>query len=228
MRRFLDLHLRPRDQGELEAMLMMASELGFGGVAVAYEDLLEDLEPPEGLEVISRIDLNPKTAGALKAALRRVRRLYEVVAVECRSKAVARQAARDHRVDVVYLPPDSGLWFDEAEARLSAQTGCAYEINLSEFLALLGEGDARALRRVAEGVENAYRKDVDIVLSSGASTRLEMRDPRGLASTLTLLDVEYEEALEMVSENPWSIVQRNRRRLSGEYVTSGVRIIREP
>lgn len=228
MSSFLDLHLRPKDQEELGAMLEAASHLDYGGVAIASGETLEGLQLHRGLDVISRIDLKPRTAGALRGALRRVRRLYEVVAVECRSKAVARQAARDHRVDAVYFPPDSGLWFDEAEAKLSAQTDCAYEINLSELLALMKREKAEGLRRVAEGMENAWRRDILIILSSGASTRLGMRDPRGLASTLTLLDVDYEEALEMVSRNPWSIVQRNRRKLSGEYVMPGVRILREP
>ncbi len=224
MRRFLDLHLRPRGQEELEAMLEKALRLGYQGVAVAGQPL-EGLEGPKGLDVISRIDLEPKTAGALKASLRRVRRLYEVVAVECHSKAVARQAARDHRVDVVYFPPDSGLWFDEAEARLAAQTECAYEINFTELLALMDRGDARGLRRIAEGIWNAWRREVPIILSTGASRPLEMREPRGLASLLTLLDIDLEDALEMVSGNPWSIIERNREKLSGEYAAPGVRII---
>ena len=225
MRRFIDLHLRPRSRGEMEAMLGKALWLGYRGVAVAGDQPKGNLEAPEGLDVISRIDLKPKTAGALKASLRRVRRLYEVVAVECRSKAVARQAARDHRVDVVYFPPDSGLWFDDAEARLASQSGCAYEINLVELLVLIAGRDTRGLRRVAGGIGNAYRRGVPVILSSGASEPLEMREPRGLASLLILLDIELEDALEMVSDNPWSIIERNRRKLSGEYAAPGVRVI---
>lgn len=208
-------------------MLEKARGLGYGGVAVASNRNLEGLEAPGGLDVISRVDLKPKTAGALKASLRRVRPLYVVVAVECRSKAVARQAARDHRVDVVYFPPDSGLWFDDAEARLASQTEGAYEINLTELLTLIAGRDIRGLRRVAEGIWNAWRRDVPVILSTGASNRLEMREPRGLASLLTLLDIDLEEASEMISTNPWSIVERNRRRLSGEYAAPGVRIVKE-
>jgi len=206
-------------------MLEKAKRLGYEAVAVAGSQTLEGLEAPRGLDVISRVDLKPKTAGALKASLRRVRTLYVVVAVECHSKAVARQAARDHRVDVVYFPPGSGLWFDEAEARLAAQSGCAYEINLTELLTLIEYGSLRGLRRVAEGIWNAYRRGVPVILSSGASEPLEMREPRGLASLLTLLDIELEDAVEMVSTNPWSIIERNRRKLSGEYAAPGVRVI---
>ncbi len=208
-------------------MLEKALRLGYGGVAVAGSQTLEGLEAPKGLDIVSRVDLKPKTAGALKASLRRVRTLYVVVAVECRSKAVARQAARDHRVDVVYFPPGSGLWFDDAEARLAAQTGCAYEINLTELLALIAGRDAHGLRRMAEGVWNAWRRDVPVILSTGASNRLEMREPRGLASLMTLLDIEPEDAVEMVSTNPQGIIERNRGRLSGEYVAPGVRIVKQ-
>ena len=208
-------------------MLEKALRLGYGGVAVAGSQTLEGLEAPWGLYVISRVDLKPKTAGALKASLSRVRPLYVVVAVECHSKAVARQAARDHRVDVVYFPPGSGLWFDEAEARLASQTDCAYEINLTELLTLIAGRDTHGLRRVAEGVWNAWRRDVPVILSTGASNRLEMREPRGLASLMTLLDIDLEDAVEMISTNPQSIVERNRGKLSGEYVAPGVRIVKE-
>ena len=207
-------------------MLGKALWLGYRGVAVAGDQPQGNLEVPEGLDVISRVDLKPRTAGALKASLRRVRTLYVVVAVECHSKAVARQAARDHRVDVVYFPPGSGLWFDDAEARLAAQSGCAYEINLIDLFTLIAERNTRGLRRVAEGIWNAYRRAVPVILSSGASEPLETREPRGLASLLTLLDIEPEDAVEMISENPWSIVERNRGKLSGEYVAPGVRIIK--
>ncbi len=225
MRRFIDLHLRPRSREELELMLGKALWLGYRGVAVAGDQPKGNLEAPEGLDIVSRIDLKPRTAGALKASLRRVRTLYVVVAVECRSKAVARQAARDHRVDVVYFPPGSGLWFDDAEARLAAQSGCAYEINLVDLLTLIEDGRLRGLRRVAEGIQNAWRRGVPVILSSGASEPLEMREPRGLASLLTLLDIDLEDALEMVSTNPQGIIERNRRKLSGEYAAPGVRVI---
>ena len=226
MRHFIDLHLRPQSQKELETMLEKALRLGYRGVAVADQPL-ESLEAPKGLDIISRVDLKPKTAGALKASLRRVRTLYVVVAVECHSKAVARQAARDHRVDTVYFPPDSGLWFDDAEARLASQSECAYEINLTELLTLIAGRDIRGLRRVAEGVWNAWRRDVPVILSTGASNRLEMREPRGLASLLTLLDIDLEEASEMISINPNTIIERNRGKLSGEYAAPGVRIVKQ-
>lgn len=235
MRRFIDLHLRQPAGGsdELELMLRLSAELGYGGVAVASDaappQQLRDLCLEMGLDLISRIDLRPRGARELTASLRRVRRRFEIVAVDCRSKAVARQAAKDHRVDLLDFPASistrAKVWFDRHEAVLASDANCAYEINASNLLRMGPVAGARLLSIIRREVENARRHGVPIVVSSGADARLLMREPRGLASLLDLVDVGEEEGLDMVSSNPWKLVEVNRGKLAPGFVAPGVRVV---
>ena len=235
MRRFIDLHLRHPASGtdELELMLRLAAELGYSGVAVTSNRVLpESLKRLSGelrLDLISRIDLRPRSAKELTVALRRVRRRFEVVAVDCLSKAVARQAAKDHRVDLLNFTASTStwakVWFDRQEASLASGANCAYEINASALLRQGPVKSARLLSLIRREVENAKRHDVPVVLSSGADSRLLMREPRGLAGLLDLVDVDEEPAMDMVSSIPWRIVEMNRGKLTSSFVMPGVRVV---
>jgi len=233
MRRFVDLHLRqPAEEKRLEAMLRLASELGYSAVAIVSIQgggtKHGGLGEGTGIDLISRIDLRPKSDRTLTAELAQVRRRFEVVAVECLSKAVARQAAKDHRVDLLDFSPSLSIrakvWFDREEAGLASGSNCAYEINASD---LLGKGPAvtaRLLSIVRREVDNARGGDVPIVLSSGAESTHLMREPRGLAALLDLLEVDEEEGLDMISLVPMGIVDGNRGKMSRAFVSPGVRM----
>jgi len=220
VRRFIDLHLAPQP-GHGEAMVRTAAELGYAGVAVAGEAV----GGAEGIDVISRVDLEPKNQQQLMDQLNRARRGYTVVSVTCTTKSVARQAAKDHRVDVVRFPRDHRrrkVWMDRQQAALAAEGGCCYEVESSELMAQDPAALEDALKTLRRELGNALRHDVPVVISSGAHAVHELRDPRGLAALMHLLGVGEEEALDMVSANPWAVVERNRDKLSGRTVLPGV------
>jgi len=224
MRDFIDLHLKPPRERAGE-MLQRAAELGYRGVAVVGDHQ----DPPQGaldLEVVSRIDLAPKNTQDLSYSLRRIRRKFEIVAVECRTKKVARQAAKDHRVDILNftMPPSkNSTWFDRQEATLASDNRCALEFNVSSLLELGPIQLARTLSRMRVELENAQSHGVPVVVSSGAGSPLQMRDPRGLASVLGLLGVDEDYGLKTISTNPWNMVNSNRAKLDPGYVNPGVR-----
>ena len=235
MRRFIDLHLRRPISGadELDPMLRLAAEMGYSGAAVASEGAipkpLRSLCGELGLDLISRIDLRPRTARELTDRLRRVRRRFEVVAVDCRTKAVARQAAKDHRVDLLDFPPSiptrTRVWFDRQEATLASGANCAYEVNASDLLRLGPAACSRLLSIIRSEIGNARRHDVPVVASSGSDSLLLMREPRGMAALLDLVDIGEEEGLDMVSSIPRKMVEANRFKLSAGFVAPGVRLV---
>ena len=51
--------------------------------------------------------------------------------------------------------------------------------------------------------------------------------PYGLAALLSLIDVEEEPALDMVSTNPYRIVEENRAKLKDSYIVEGVWVIKD-
>ncbi len=231
MRKFIDLHLIPGDTDLSESMLNEASRLGFTGVGLTQDTRnrdSHDKKPREdSLDIARRIDLRPRNPNELTSSLRRVRRRFEIVAVECRSKPVARQAARDHRVDILNFPTQiqsrRRVRFDRQEASLASGTNCAYEINLSDLLNKGAYVASRLLSMMTVEVENARHYDVPVVVSSGADEPLLMRGPRELAASMQLLGIGEEESLDMVSDVPRELVERNRRKLEPGYVSPGVR-----
>jgi RNase P/RNase MRP subunit p30 len=234
MRKFIDLHLKPPgDAVRIRAMLELAAELGFSGVATAFDNsppkFVREMALSLGLDLVDRVDLRPRNTGDLIATLRRIRRRVEIIAVECHSKAVARQAAKDHRVDILNFPaPVSArkrVRFDRQEASLASGSNCAYEINVSDLLRLGPIAASKLVSILRVEVENAKRHDVPIVLSSGSENPLLMREPRGLAAILVLLDVEEEVGLDAVSTNPWGMVETNREKLGPGFVVPGVRVV---
>ena len=235
MRRFIDSHLKPKSDSELESMLRISDELGYSAVAAFYVNMniqnLKKLCDEIGIDLVSRIDIKPNSESELASSLSHNRRRFELVSVECASKAVARKAARDHRVDLISFSPSlqerSKVWFDRQSAALTRESGCAYEINAANLFSMGSASTAKLLAIIRKEVVNAVRYDVNVVLSSGAGTRFQLRDPLSLAALTNLFGMNEEEGLVTISGNPWKIVEENRNKLAPEFIEPGVRLVKK-
>jgi RNase P/RNase MRP subunit p30 len=234
VRRFIDLNIRdPGDPRVLTEMLGLASRLGFKSIALASErptsEALRDEASTLGIDLASRIDLRTRNTNQLSKTLRRVRRKFEIVAVLCENKAVSRQAAKDHRVDILtFHPLKTGrrrVGLDRQGASLASKSNCAYEVSLSDLLGSSAER-ARALVNLKMDIRNATHEGVPVVVSSGAWTPPRMRGPRAIAAITSLLGISEEEGLDAVSETPWRILERNREKLGQGFVSPGVKEVR--
>lgn len=238
MRRiFADLHLQPNlsDMEQTRRMIMKASELGYRLIAVSlpqasaekYVTQLRSFCREAAIEFASRLDLKPKTSGELVHSLRKFRRRFEIIGVVCESKAVARQAAKDHRVDLLNFPTDfRRRFFDEAEAELASKSLASLEIDTKPLLTLEESARIRLLSILRKETAIAQHYHVPVVVSSGASDELAMRKPLEMAALTILFDMDRALALDAVSKNPLGIVKRNREKLSPEFIAPGIRLIR--
>ena len=227
MRKFLDLNIRPLKEELRRSMLELATDLGYKGVGLTTEKPPERGEISPELDFVSRVTLRPSNVNDLTKSLRRIRRKYVIIAVECHSKNVARQAAKDNRVDILNFPVSISarrrVRFDRQEASLAGGANSVYEVNVSD---LLGVGPlilSRLLSMFREEVENAKRYDVPVIVSSGADEPLMMREPRSLAAVLSLLGLDEKESLDAVSTTPWGIAEGNREKMGPRFVMPGVR-----
>ena len=237
MRRFADLNLRApiEDMNKTENMVRKASELGYSLVAiplpfnVAKEQIsqLRRLCSEEKLDFASRVTFAPRNSNELLQNLRRYRRKFEVIAVRCDTKDVARQAAKDRRVDLLQFSVTSlrKRFFDEAEAELASQALASLEIELAPLLQLTSISRVRILSRLRREVATATRFKVPVTVASGATEELLMRGPHDYAALTTLFDMRSSSALGALSDNPWGIIERNRKKLSSDYVAPGIRVV---
>lgn len=235
---FGDLHFRPsfRDMEQARRMVIKTAELGFKlvGVPLPYSvssEVIQELREicsEAKVDFATRVDLSPKTSHELLKNLRRFRRKFEVVSVYCRSKPVARQAAKDHRVDVLSFPVSDTRkrFFDRAEAELASESSASLEVDMAPLLLLEGFQRIRLLSSLRREVAIAKRLNVPVVFSSGATTEHLLRGPSDFVALATLFDMTSERAWDALSEVPSAIVKRNREKLSLDFVAPGIRLVR--
>jgi len=237
-RTYADLHLCPdlRDSKNVLQVISKASKLGYRLIAMTFpsnlteEDFrqLRSISREAKMDLAFRVDLKPKTPEELIYSLRRLRRRFEVIAVMCDSKNVARQAAKDRRVDLLNFPSLDfhKRFFDRAEAELASNGLVSLEIDMKLLLTLEGIARIRLLSNLRREAAIAEEFHVPIVISSGVSDETLMRKPKELAALASIFDLDEVSATEAVSRNPFAIVKRNREKLSSRFVAPGIRIIR--
>src|SRR4030043_771359 len=208
---FADLHLRlnPRDSAAASRIINKAAALGYRLVAVPFSAETREDETAQlrsmcnetKIDFVSRVDIEPRTQNDLMHQLRRLRRRFEVVCVVCENKEVARQAAKDRRVDLLNFPSLDyhKRFFDRAEAELASNSLAALEIDTKPLLVLEGPPRVRLLSSLRREVAIAREFHVPIVLSSGISEQNLMRTPRDLASLAYLFGMNETEASDAVS-----------------------------
>lgn len=235
---FADLHLCPnlKRSEQVERMIRKASELGYHLIAMSLPSSFNE-EGIQGLRGIcneanvyfaSRADLRPRTSKDLINTLRKLRRRFEIIAVICDSKHVARQAAKDRRVDLLNFSSTDfrKRFFDKAEAELASNSLASFEIDIKPLLTLEGRARIRLLSSLRREAAIAQDFHVPIVISSGVSEELVMRKPRELGALASLFDLDKASAIKAVSKNPAAIVKRNREKLGPRFVAPGIRVIR--
>jgi RNase P/RNase MRP subunit p30 len=233
-----DLHLRPnsKDPEHVSQIISKASRLGYRLIALTFpsnlaeEEIrrLVDISKEAKIDLVSRVDLEPRTPRELIHGLRRFRRRFEIIGVICESKNVARQAAKDRRVDLLNFPSLDfrSRFFDRAEAELASNGLASFEIDIKPLLTLEGPARIRLVSNLRREAAIAKKSHVPIVISSGVSDKMLMRKPRELAALASLFDLDEVSAIEAVSKNPLAIIKRNRDKLSSRFVAPGIRIVR--
>jgi RNase P/RNase MRP subunit p30 len=238
LRKFVDLHVSPpiEEFSRTEDLISLAAQLGFNTVGIATSGQIQStaLEKcfrickEHGVEGVKRVNLKPESAEELIKRLRSVRGIFDVVAVNCETKTVARQAAKDRRVDVLNFPYlRYGDLFDEAEAQLASSSNATLEINIVDIVKtqrpLLPKVFLILHRRLAA----ARKHDIPIIVSSGAKIVYDLHAPRDLASLMQCFGLSKYESLNSVSTTPMELIRRNREKFSPSYVSLGVKLVEE-
>ncbi len=238
-RAFADLHLcpSPANKGDFSKIVSKAADLGFHLIGLQsspqnFEEehsSLQELCTRQNIDLVSRVDVKPKSQGDLIRLLRRLRRKFEVICVLCESKEVARQAAKDHRVDLINFPNIDfhRNYFDRAEAELASKSSTALELDLRPLLLSSGPSRVKLLSGLRREAAIALEFQVPIVISSAASDEWLLRKPREMAVLAELFGLSETQALNAVSINPQEMVTRNREKLCESYIAPGIRVLKE-
>ena len=238
-RAFADLHLRvnPKDTQATGRSIERAAKFGYNRISIPFSNQLEDAQisalktacSQAGLDFVVRADFKPRNQEDLMRFLRKFRRKVEVICIVCDEKEIARSAAKDRRVDLINFPSLDyhKRFFDRAEAELASCSQTALEVDVKSLLILEGPPRVRLLSSLRREVALAKEFHVPIVVSSGVGEEHLMRMPRDLASLGYLFGLGEMEALDAVSINANSMVDRNREKLSSKFVAPGISLLKE-
>ncbi len=237
MKRFVDLHLRVpiNDLSQTENMIIKSSELGYQLVGIPFpanvhRDLINKIKKicnKYGIDSVIRTNLSPYNSSKLLKDLRNFRRKFEIIGVRCTTKDIARQAAKDRRVDLLQFSITNlrQRFFDKQEAELSSQALSSIELELAPILQLTSFSRIRLLSILRKEVYLAKKSNVPIILSSGATDKNFLRNPYDYSAMAILFDLDLGSGLKGFSENALQIIERNREKLSPDYVAPGIRVI---
>ncbi|HEX7483432.1 MAG TPA: RNase P subunit p30 family protein [Candidatus Bathyarchaeia archaeon] len=238
-RTFTDLHIRinPKDTQTTQRLIGKAKQLGYHSISVPFTQGLQETEATTlkdtctktGLDFVLRADFRPRTQEDLMRFLRKFRRKFEVICIICDSKEVARQAAKDRRVDLINFPSLDyhKRFFDRAEAELASCSLTGLEVDVKSLLVMEGPARVRLLSCLRREVAVALEFQVPVVVSSGVDVENLLRMPRDLASLAYLFGLDEEQALDGISTNPNEIVLRNREKLSSRFIAPGISVVKE-
>ncbi len=238
-RAFADLHLRinPKDPKTTREIMKRAASFGYSFLSIPFtsgmneNDLvnLKSICKEVGVDFVSRADFHPRSENDLTHFLRKFRRRFEIICILCDDKEVARQAAKDRRVDLLSFPSLDyhKRFFDRAEAELASGSLAALEVDVKPLLVLEGPSHVRMLINLRREVAVAREFKIPVVVSSGVSEQSLMRFPRDMASLAYLFGLDEASALDTVSTNPETIIKRNREKLSSRFVAPGISIVKE-
>ena len=222
MREFIDLAVYPKE-GSIQSIIETARQLGYSaiGLNVATESTID---------LVKRLDLHPRSQNDVGKQVRKHRQKTEVIVVHCHTKTIARQAARDNRIDLLRFPITKGqetMFLDRKLTGLMRDSGVGFEVSVKSLLTYERHQLEKRIGVIRRSLTTALKHDLSVVASSCAQDIYGLRDPYGLASLLSILEMDIDTGLDMISKNPINLIAKNRSKLNSNYVNPGVWIVDE-
>jgi ribonuclease P/MRP protein subunit RPP1 len=213
----------------------MAKRLGYVGICLVeyFEKVrqlnrlrakIRQLEEDVGMKIFIGFEAqNLRELGLL----RKMRRQYDILLVRGGNARLNRKACETPEVDILthpeYQRTNSGL--DHVAVRWAAQNDVAIEINFRQILIASRVMRAKILAKLQTNVRLAQRYRAPLILSSGAISAWELRDPHCLISLALQLGLELKEARQAISAIPQDIIKRSAERQREDWIMPGVKIL---
>jgi len=235
---FYDFHLHSEfseGKSSVEDFAKRAKILGFKGIcfAVFYKDGKRvDRLKKRAIEVSKKIGieifigLEATTLEELKKLIN-VRRYYDILLVRGMNLNLNRKAVQTKEVDVLTHPEynrkDSGL--NHVMAKLAAKNQVAVEINFREILLSSKSTRSHIMHHIQKNVKLCKKYKTPIIISSGAVSHWQMKDPKVLMSMGCLLGLKLNEAKDALSKTPENMIKMIKKRQNKRWIRPGVKVI---
>jgi RNase P/RNase MRP subunit p30 len=221
----IDIGVCVSDPERLESFVQIAQKIGFTGLATYNIEGESDQHLENKFSILKRADVSGRGLKSIRKQVDSVRKHSMIVSVKLSSVETANWAAEDSRVDLLTLDYSQDYRLRDSTARLAASSGTALEIRFEPLLHFVGLNRSKVIKVYRETIRTATDSGMRVVLSSGATHPLQMRSTKAIQYLGELLGMESQFAENAIKQTPMSIVERNRKRFSSDYVVEGVEII---
>jgi len=237
---FYDLHVHSafsEGTSSIEQLASTAKLLGYRGICFAEyykgEEQIKKLAAEVqkvrekiGIEVFLGFEANnSKELNILTGK----RKKFDVLLVHGGQVSLNREAVETPEVDILTHPEanryDSGM--NHVMMKFAAKNNVAIEINFREVLMNSKKSLSGVLQNMRTNIMLAKKYRTPLIVSSGAVSHWELRDPQSLASFASQLGMDLTEATTCVSKVPEKIVRESEGRRSAEWIQPGVKIMKK-
>lgn len=223
---FYDLSTHPYPEGSSTAtrLALVAKRLGFTGIcAMPHDSFFTGKERfPEGSSICRGVEIVAANANEMRRLIERNRRKVQVLAVHGGDETINRSACEDGRVDILTHPQEgktSGI--NHIIARLAADRHVAIEFSMYPIIRLKGGSRVRTLSSYRTNFALARKYGAPYVITSGAMSHYDLRDPQSIIALCALFGMREEDAMKGLIDYPAEIV----RRASPAYIMAGVELV---
>lgn len=201
-----------------QEMINMAKELGFSGLALVRPPHIDEDWPESDIDVVKAVYINAKNSEEMKKMVKKTRNKSEIVIVQGGDYDINREACQNSMVDILCSPEhgrrDSGL--DHVCAKEAKENNIMIEINMHSVIDSFRRRRAYLLSSYKKNINLCRKFGANIILTSGSISKWGMRGPRQIAAFAYLMGLPINDALHSLSSLPESIIETNRKKLSGK------------
>jgi ribonuclease P/MRP protein subunit RPP1 len=220
-------------ESSLGHIIHFAEKFGFNGIVICgkpeflnqIKEAIKVAEPD--IEVYAGVKIEAKDPQEMRNLVNKYREEAAIVVVAGGDYDINRAACENPKVDILAHPEkgrmDGGL--DEASVKFAANNNVAIGIDFAEILHSFRRGRSYNLSHISKNVMLCKEFGAHIILSSGARSKWDMRNPRELIAVGTVLGMELNKAFDSMSTIPEKMVEKNKARLEGKIISEGVEVV---
>ncbi len=212
-----NLHALPDGSDSPSRMALAARRLGYSGIIVCNHMTtgrafgIDAARLVGGIEVVIGFEIVATDQRNLHAKAASLRDKADFLAVHGGDEKINRAACEDPNVDLLAHPHEGRTGIGVAAAKAARDNQVAICLDLGPMIRLRGVARVRWMEVVRRDLDLIRKFDLNLMISTGARSHLDLRSPRDLVALACLFGLERDRAVEALAL-PKSILDLNRRR----------------
>lgn len=211
-----NLHALPEGSDSASRLALAARRMGYSGIIISNhtpKDVfkMEAAESVKGIEVARGAELVAENPKKLYSRIASFRERVDFLAVHGGKEKINRAACENPRVDLLVHPQKERKRLGVAAAKAARDNQVAIGLDLGPMIRLRGGSRIRWMETVQKDLTLIRKFDLDLMITTSARSRLDLRAPRELMALAGLLGLDKGEVQEALIL-PSTILELNRKR----------------